>query len=129
MRRVYEIAREPAVLERVAQLIGDDVLLWGSCYFGQEQGQAIHWHADLESQYWDGVSLWLALEEVCEDNVLKLLPGSQELEETPETLMVARGLPLAVFQNDDFVLEIASEFLDAPCGTRASTRCPCTAPR
>ena len=53
-RRVYEIAAMPAVLDRIAQVMGEDIVLWGSSFFGQAKGEGIHWHADLEYQCWDG---------------------------------------------------------------------------
>lgn len=110
VRRIYEIASSAPVLDRVRGAIGDDVLLWAASYFGQAPKDAIHWHADLEYQVVDGVSVWLALENVTPTNTLKLMAGSQGFSETPETLMPARNLNLLDFQKDDYVMDLAHEF-------------------
>jgi hypothetical protein len=110
IRRIYEIASSPPVLDRVRGILGDDVLLWAASFFGQAPQQTIHWHADLEYQVVDGVSVWLALENVTPANTLRLMAGSQRFTETPETLMPARKLNLLDFQNDDYVLNLAHEF-------------------
>ena len=65
-----ELARHPKILDVVEELIGPDILLWGSTFFIKEpQTESyVSWHQDMK--YWglddtDGqVSAWVALSDV-----------------------------------------------------------------
>ncbi|MFT4988770.1 MAG: ectoine hydroxylase-related dioxygenase (phytanoyl-CoA dioxygenase family) [Acidimicrobiales bacterium] len=70
------------VLGSVRDLIGDDVILWGSGLFckAATNGRATPWHQD--GQYWPirplaTVTAWIAIDPVDEDNgCLRVIPGS-----------------------------------------------------
>ena len=51
-RAFLELAREPAILDMVAQLIGPDIVLWGCHVFCKPAGDGLEtpWHQD--GQYW-----------------------------------------------------------------------------
>lgn len=70
------------ILGSVRDLIGDDVILWGSGLFckAATNGRATPWHQD--GQYWPirplaTVTAWIAIDPVDEDNgCLRVIPGS-----------------------------------------------------
>ncbi len=74
----YEIATHPAILDRVASLLGEDVMLCGANLAEREPGQIHHWHADVHvaNPIGRAVTVWLGLENVNQESALHLLPGS-----------------------------------------------------
>ncbi len=76
-------ASNPDILDLVQQLIGPDVILWGSQVFCKpaRTGKAIPWHQD--GQYWPirplaTCSVWLALDDATPENgCMRFIPGSQ----------------------------------------------------
>ncbi len=76
------LARHPALLDAVEDLLGPDILLWDSAYVIKEPGDRRHvgWHQDLT--YWgldsdELVTAWVALTPANPDNGgLRYLPGS-----------------------------------------------------
>ncbi len=77
-----ELAREPAILNMVEQLLGPDIILWGGHLFCKPagDGQAVPWHQD--GHYWPirplaTVSVWVALDDsTAENGCLRVIPGS-----------------------------------------------------
>jgi len=77
-----EYARHPGVLDLVEQLIGPDIILWGSQVFCKPPltGKAIPWHQD--GQYWPirpiaTCSVWIAIDDALPANgCMRFIPGS-----------------------------------------------------
>jgi hypothetical protein len=77
-----EYARHPGILDLVGQLIGEDIILWGSQVFCKppRTGKAIPWHQD--GQYWPirpiaTCSVWVALDDATPENgCMRFIPGS-----------------------------------------------------
>jgi hypothetical protein len=77
-----ELARDPALVDRVAQLIGDDVILWGCQIFCKPGGDGLEtpWHQD--GHYWPirplaTCTVWVALDASTRENgCLRVIPGS-----------------------------------------------------
>jgi ectoine hydroxylase-related dioxygenase (phytanoyl-CoA dioxygenase family) len=75
-------AREPAILDAVEQVIGPDIALWGSGFFGKPAHDGIEtpWHQD--GDYWPirplaTVTVWIALDDSTPENgCLRVVPGS-----------------------------------------------------
>ncbi|MCH9675222.1 MAG: phytanoyl-CoA dioxygenase family protein [Gammaproteobacteria bacterium] len=86
-RSWVDIAREPALLDAVASVIGEDIILWGSALFCKTShgGRATPWHQD--AQYWpirplQTVTTWVALDAASVENgCLRVLPGSHRSRE------------------------------------------------
>lgn len=78
----FAFATDPRLLDVVAQLIGPDIILWGSQVFCKPAGtgRAVPWHQD--GQYWPirplaTCSVWIALDDVDADNgCMRYLAGS-----------------------------------------------------
>ena len=72
----------PEILDKVEQLIGPDIVLWGSQVFCKPArvGREVPWHQD--GQYWPirplaTCSAWIALDDVDADNgCMRFIPGS-----------------------------------------------------
>ncbi len=77
-----ELARDPAILDRVADLIGPDILLWGCHVFCKPAGDGLEtpWHQD--GHYWPirplaNCTVWVALDPSTKENgCLRVIPGS-----------------------------------------------------
>ncbi|MBL8349775.1 MAG: phytanoyl-CoA dioxygenase family protein [Burkholderiaceae bacterium] len=78
-----DLARDPEIVDLVADLIGDDVILWGAHVFCKPAGAGYEtpWHQD--GHYWPirplaTCTAWLALEPSTRANgCLRVIPGSQ----------------------------------------------------
>lgn len=102
------LIREPAILEAVSSLLGENLLVWGTTLFIKEPRDPgfISWHQD--STYWgldpaDVVTAWVALTDSRADNgALCVLPASHKMEQMPhhdtfaEANMLSRGQEIAV---------------------------------
>jgi Phytanoyl-CoA dioxygenase (PhyH) len=89
-RAFLDLARDPAIVELVSGVLGEDIILWGCHVFCKPatQGYETPWHQD--GHYWPirplaNCTVWVALEESSVDNgCLRVIPGShlgQQLHE------------------------------------------------
>jgi len=77
-----DLARDPAIVELVSGLLGDDVILWGAHVFCKPAGEGFEtpWHQD--GHYWPirplaTCTVWVALEPSTRANgCLRVIPGS-----------------------------------------------------
>ena len=77
-----DYATRPEILDAVAQLIGEDIIVWGSALFCKagKGGKATPWHQD--GHYWpirplETVTAWIAIDNVnAENSCLRVIPGS-----------------------------------------------------
>jgi len=81
-RDFLDLARDPDLVELVADAIGEDVILWGCQVFCKPGGDGLEtpWHQD--GQYWPirplaTCTVWLALDPSTRSNgCLRVIPGS-----------------------------------------------------
>jgi len=78
---VYDLASHPAIVERIAGLLGPDLVVWTTNFWLKEPGGAeIPWHQDIN--FWPieppvNISAWIAIDEVSAENAcVRLIPGS-----------------------------------------------------
>ena len=73
-----QLARDPRIVDRVVELIGENVMLWGASLVRRESGQVHHWHTDIETSIESPgtVSVWIGLENTTPKSSLFVLPGS-----------------------------------------------------
>jgi mannose-6-phosphate isomerase-like protein (cupin superfamily) len=78
-RAFYEIATQPAIIEVVTALLGEDVMLWGASMQGRSPGAVHPWHSDIESSEPSGrtVAVWLGLQNTSRESSLLIVPYSQ----------------------------------------------------
>lgn len=107
-RTLYDICRRPTIVDRVADVLGGDVLLWSAGFFVKEARSPnyVSWHQDLT--YWglapeDVVTAWVALTpSTIENGCMRVLPGSHQGDILPHantyaaTNLLSRGQEIAV---------------------------------
>ena len=81
---VHDILCERRIVDYVADLLGDDVIGWGSHFFCKlpGDGKTVAWHQD--ASYWPlspskAVTVWLAIDDADQENAcMKFIAGSQK---------------------------------------------------
>jgi hypothetical protein len=79
---VYDILTNPKIVDYVSDLLGDNVVGWGSHFFCKMpgDGKAVAWHQD--ASYWPltpskAVTVWLAIDDADEENAcMRFIAGS-----------------------------------------------------
>ena len=77
-------ARNPDILDMIVQILGDDVAIWNSSYFGKpaHDGKRVPWHQD--GEYWPirplaNCSVWIAIDDsTVENGCLRVIPASHK---------------------------------------------------
>jgi len=81
-KRIYELVQHPAIVSAVSDLLGPNVVCWGSHFFCKmpKDGKRVPWHQD--STYWPlsptkTVTVWLAIDDADPENAnMKFIPRS-----------------------------------------------------
>jgi non-heme Fe2+,alpha-ketoglutarate-dependent halogenase len=84
-----ELIRHPRILDAVEDLIGPDILCWGSSFFIKEPRNPgfVSWHQD--STYWgldpaDVVTAWVAFSDSNSANgAMRVVPGTHRMDQVP----------------------------------------------
>jgi non-heme Fe2+,alpha-ketoglutarate-dependent halogenase len=79
---VYDILTNPKIVDYVADILGDNVIAWGSHFFCKmpRDGKAVAWHQD--ASYWPlspskALTVWLAIDDADQENAcMKFIAGS-----------------------------------------------------
>lgn len=82
-----DLIRHPRILDAVEDVIGPNILCWGSSFFIKEPRNPafVSWHQD--STYWgldpaDVVTAWVALSDsVAANGAMRVIPGTHKLEQ------------------------------------------------
>ena len=90
--RVYDILTDRRIVDRIKDLLGEDVVAWGSHFFCKMpgDGKRVPWHQD--SSYWPltpskAVTAWLAIDDASVENAcMRFIPGSHHLGHLTYTL-------------------------------------------
>lgn len=90
--RVYDILTHPRIVACIKDLLGENVVAWGSHFFCKMpgDGKRVSWHQD--SSYWPltpsmAVTAWLAIDDATVENAcMRYIPGSHRLGHLTYTL-------------------------------------------
>ena len=112
--RVYDLLAHPRIVAYVRDLLGENVVGWGSHFFCKmpHDGKTVHWHQD--ASYWPltpskAVTVWLAIDDADPENAcMRFIPGSQRYGHLTYRL-TEDGDPDAVLNQ---MVENAEEFGD-----------------
>jgi ectoine hydroxylase-related dioxygenase (phytanoyl-CoA dioxygenase family) len=103
-----ELIRHPDILDAVEDILGPNLLVWGSSFFTKEafDRSYVSWHQD--STYWgldpaDIVTAWIAFSDsTAENGAMRVIPGSHKLDQIAhrdtfaEGNLLSRGQEVAV---------------------------------
>ena len=89
----YELATQPQIVEKVKSIIGDDVLLWGTCVMKKKPAQKHDWHTDIEHKKLNGVSVFIGLKSTSSKATMKVITKShliknQEIVSSQKDIMI-----------------------------------------
>lgn len=95
--RIYDLLADPRIVDVVSDLLGDDVIGWGSHFFCKlpGDGKRVDWHQDCS--YWPltptkSVTVWLAIDDADEDNgCMEVVAGSHRFGLIPYEQSDAEG--------------------------------------
>jgi ectoine hydroxylase-related dioxygenase (phytanoyl-CoA dioxygenase family) len=113
-----DLIRHPRILDAVEDLIGPDILCWGTNFFIKEADDPgfVSWHQD--STYWglepaDVVSVWFAFSDATVKNgAMKFLPGSHKWEQIAhadtfhEHNLLTRGQEIAIEVDEKAAVDV-----------------------
>ena len=79
---IWDLVNEPRIVDCVQDLLGEDLICWGTHYFAKMpgDGKRVSWHQD--ASYWPltpskTVTVWLAIDDAdAENGAMQLVPGS-----------------------------------------------------
>jgi mannose-6-phosphate isomerase-like protein (cupin superfamily) len=93
-RDYYDIATNPAILDRVSAILGDDVMLWGASMVIRQPGKVHAWHSDLETVGGIGrtVSVWLGLDNVNHNSSLQVIRHSHKFGVSIQEMRYKSGI-------------------------------------
>jgi non-haem Fe2+, alpha-ketoglutarate-dependent halogenase len=113
-----ELIRNPRILDAVEDLLGPDLLVWGSSFFIKEPHDPayISWHQD--STYWglshpDIVTAWVALSvSDLPNGAMRVMPGSHLKDQLPhkdtfaQNNLLTRGQEVAVEVDEKLAVDL-----------------------
>lgn len=113
-----DLIRHPKILDAVEDVLGPDILCWGTNFFTKEPKTTnfISWHQDLT--YWglepaDIVTAWVALSPATvASGCMRFVPGTHKMEIVPhndtfaDDNMLTRGQEVAVEVDEDDAVDI-----------------------
>lgn len=78
---IYDLATHPAIIDRIAGILGPDLVVWATqLWLKQPGGAEIPWHQDIN--FWPleppiNTSAWIAIDDVTvENSCVQIIPGS-----------------------------------------------------
>jgi Phytanoyl-CoA dioxygenase (PhyH) len=111
----YALSTTSVILDKIESILGPNLIQWGSDFITQKPGRLHRWHVDAECLECDGITVWLALDNLNDMTAMKVVSGSHRLPVHPVQLSSLYGLNTS---DDDAVLKSARE-LDSRCEVKA----------
>ncbi len=86
---IHDLVTEPRILDYLQDLLGPDLICWGTHYFAKlpGDGKRVSWHQD--ASFWPltpskTVTVWLAIDDVDAENAaMQVIPGTHLLGQLP----------------------------------------------
>jgi ectoine hydroxylase-related dioxygenase (phytanoyl-CoA dioxygenase family) len=104
-RAFYEIAARREIVDLVADVLGEEVMLWGASLLTKAPSAVHPWHTDMESAACNGaaVSVWIGLANTTLDSSLTFVPYSHRFGVTVQEERNRRGKGRAETNNTDIL--------------------------
>lgn len=107
----YALATNEVVLDKLQCILGPNLVQWGADFISQKPGRLHRWHVDADCLHCEGITVWLALDNLNDMTAMKVISGSHRLGVHPAQLSSSYGLDTS---DDHAVLNSARE-LDSTC--------------
>jgi len=93
-RLFYDLASRSSILDVVRELLGDDVMLWGTQMVTRPPGAIHSYHTDVETSAPDlkSVSVWVGIKNTSVDSSLRVIPYSHRFGIPLQQAMADAGL-------------------------------------
>ena len=80
----HEIGADACIVDHLAELLGEDVMLWGASLVRRRPGKLHPWHTDIETFRPEGrsVSVWIGLEHTSDRSSLRVVSRSHAFTRT-----------------------------------------------
>jgi uncharacterized cupin superfamily protein len=94
------------IVEVVAALLGQDVMLWGASMQSRPPGAVHPWHSDIESSFAPSgktVSVWIGIQHTTADSSLLLIPYSHRFGVSIQEVRQEYGIGREEVSNDEIV--------------------------
>ncbi len=92
----HDIASHPAIVGRVASLLGPDVMVWGQVTIRSWPGKQHRWHVDVENLRWPGVNAYIGLTNMDGHSALKVVEGTHRIGRPPQAFGVDKDDAVAL---------------------------------
>ncbi len=104
-RAFYEIGTHPKMIDVVASLLGNDVMLWGAGMAKRNPGAIHPWHTDIEATGNTGqiITVWIGLDHTTPESSLVILPYSHHFGVTVQEVRHRFGKGRDETTNDDII--------------------------
>jgi len=80
----FQIASHPAIVGRVGELLGGDVMIWGCTTTVRVPTQRHRWHVDVEHIDWPGITVFLGLAGASPESSLTVMKSSHRTGWAPQ---------------------------------------------
>jgi len=107
VKAMADLAAHPVFMRKLAALVSNNILLWGSQIIEQQPGKKKRFHVDAEYAAINGLAIWLAVKNVVPQNTFYLITKSHLIDKSPQELQKLQGISL---QDADEVLAAAKQF-------------------
>jgi len=107
----YALSTNEAILDKIQSILGPNLVQWGTDFISQKPGRLHRWHVDADCLECEGITVWLALDNLNDMTAMKVISGSHRLRVHPAQLSSSCGLDTS---DDDAVVKSALE-LDSTC--------------
>lgn len=81
-----EAASHKAIVNRLASILGPDIIAWGVTVTRRRPGQSHRWHVDVEHARCCGANVFIGLKNMTKDSSLNVISGSHHVELLPQAL-------------------------------------------
>ena len=105
------LSTDDVILDKLECILGPSFLQWGADFINQKPGRLHRWHVDADCLECEGITVWLALDNLNDLTAMKVISGSHRLRVHPAQLSKLNGLDTS---DNDAILKAARQ-LDSTC--------------
>lgn len=103
---IRNLSKKDTILDKIKKILGEDILLWSSCFINQKPNGSHGWHVDIEHIFWDGITVWCGLKNLNNLTPLSIITHTHLINISPQELK-KKNIDIL---NDDEILKYAKEY-------------------